>query len=214
VLTAVTAVVGLLIYKRPLPLLFPPIINYTTNHVITSMVARPNTDVWYGVPVSNDDLHRLYRASRKDTPHLTYLGTRPDWTLTDGERQAHGKSELDFHAFIQSMMMDIAGPLYEIVDAAQQPVPVRKWWDRYDAPLRLLGYPWDAGKSVLIALERPALEAGDVEEGEHVFKPFDAGKFARIEAACEDVVPELLAALRGLGVSPGPVGWYRHEYTL
>jgi hypothetical protein len=174
------------------------------------MVARPNTDVWYGVPVNTDELHRVYRESGRDAK---YLGSRPRRYLTNDERGAHGRSQLDFHEWVQSLMMELAGPLYEIVDADNKPVPVRKWWGRHYAPLSLLGHPWDAGKKVLIAFEKPALETGDVEEGEHKFKPFDVGIFAKIETECAEVVPELLAALKKLEITPGPVGWYRHEYT-
>jgi len=174
------------------------------------MVARPNTDVWYGVPISTDDLHRLYRESGKDA---TYVGTRQGFGMSDAEHQAHGRSQLDFHDWVQALMMKLATPLYQVVDENEDPIPVDKWWGRRYAPINLLGYPWDAGKKVLIAFERPALEFGDVEEGEHKFKPLDIAVFTRTENACAEVVPDLLVALSQLGITPGPVGWYRHEYT-
>lgn len=175
------------------------------------MVAHPNTELIFGLPVQTDQLHLKHNTI--NPPSHSLVGTYLDWTSSHDCCREYHNAQLNYDKWLRTFITDVIGPLYYITDDDGEAVPATTWWDSRYAPARLLGDTWAPGKDVFIAFAKPAFQIRSVEENRHCFTPFDVDIFSRIEMANSGEAQAVHIALSALDLTPGSIGWYRYEYT-
>lgn len=199
------------------------------------MVAWPAVQFWYGFTIGANELHALF-VSGLDDP-FPALGSRPTFTTTEAEHINDQRAQLIYLKWIRNKMMSLFDGLYTEGVAAAQDVPSAikdldtpdlfedyASWDLHrlcgdndeaERPVRVLGDPWCAGGKLLVAFgaRRPVVEMGYVEEGRTRFLAFDPSVFETVRREHEGVAGIANDVMRGWGLDPSDLSWFRYETT-